>query len=131
MDGDRLRAEPVRLPGPPGADEAREAARRVPAQPAGPAGPGGLPARHRRRSVAGLGAGGQPGAHAAGDPPRTRRPTLTMDHLGPIVAWRALQEGTPVYDPDGKAVSVVEKVLAPGGIFEGIVLHTRPLPGRH
>jgi hypothetical protein len=53
-----------------------------------------------------------------------------MDHLGPIVAWRALEEGTPVYDPDGKAVGVVEEVVAPGEIFEGIVLHTRPLPGR-
>jgi hypothetical protein len=57
--------------------------------------------------------------------------TGEMDHLGPIVAWRALEEGTPVYDPDGKAVGVVEEVVAPGEIFEGIVLHTRPLPGRH
>jgi hypothetical protein len=54
-----------------------------------------------------------------------------MDDLGPIVAWRALDEGTPVYEPDGKVVGVVEEVVAPGEIFEGIVVHTRPLPGRH
>jgi hypothetical protein len=57
--------------------------------------------------------------------------TGEMDDLGPIVAWRALDEGTPVYDPDGKVVGVVEQVVAPGEIFEGIVVHTRPLPGRH
>jgi hypothetical protein len=57
--------------------------------------------------------------------------TGEMDDLGPIIAWRALDEGTPVYDPDGKAVGVVEEVVAPGEIFEGIVVHTRPLPGRH
>ena len=30
--------------------------------------------------------------------------TGEMDDLGPIVAWRALDEGTPVYDPDGKVL---------------------------
>jgi hypothetical protein len=51
--------------------------------------------------------------------------------LGPVIAWRALEEGLPVYDPDGRQVGVVEEVLAPGEIFEGVVIHTRPLPGRH
>ena len=53
------------------------------------------------------------------------------DDLGPVVAWTGLLEGTPVYDPDGRPVGVVERVEAPLGIFEGIVIHTRPLPGRH
>jgi hypothetical protein len=51
--------------------------------------------------------------------------------LGPVIAWRALEEGLPVYDPDGREIGVVEEVLAPGEIFEGVVIHTRPLPGRH
>jgi hypothetical protein len=51
--------------------------------------------------------------------------------LGPRIAWRALEEGTPVYDPDGRDIGVVEEVLAPGEIFEGVIIHTRPLPGRH
>jgi hypothetical protein len=51
--------------------------------------------------------------------------------LGPVIAWRALEEGLPVYGPDGREIGVVEEVLAPGEIFEGVVIHTRPLPGRH
>jgi hypothetical protein len=54
-----------------------------------------------------------------------------MDDLGPTVAWRALEEGTPVYDRGGKTLGVVERVITPGDIFEGILIHTRPLPGRH
>jgi hypothetical protein len=54
-----------------------------------------------------------------------------MNDLGPTVAWRALEEGTPVYDPGGKTLGVVERVITPGDIFEGIPIHTRPLPGRH
>jgi hypothetical protein len=54
-----------------------------------------------------------------------------MDDLGQHVAWRALDEGTPVYDRHRESVGVVEHVLAPGEIFEGVVIHTRPLPGRH
>ena len=54
-----------------------------------------------------------------------------MNDLGPTVAWRALEEGTPVYDPSGKTLGVVERVITPGDIFEGILIHTRPLPGRH
>jgi hypothetical protein len=59
------------------------------------------------------------------------RSTPDMDDLGPHVAWRALEEGTPVYDRNGERVGVVEHVLAPGEIFERILIHTRPLPGRH
>jgi hypothetical protein len=53
--------------------------------------------------------------------------------LGPQIAFPALAEGTPVYDPGGRRVGVVDEVLVepPGGIFEGIVIHTVPLPGRH
>jgi len=54
-----------------------------------------------------------------------------MDNLGQTVAWRALEEGTPVYDRGGKTVGVVERVITAGDIFEGILIHTRPLPGRH
>jgi hypothetical protein len=51
--------------------------------------------------------------------------------LGPPVAWRALAEGTPVFDSRGERVGVVEDVLTAGDIFEGLLIHTRPLPGRH
>jgi hypothetical protein len=53
--------------------------------------------------------------------------------LGPPIAFTALAEGTPVYDPGGRRVGVVDEVLieSPGGIFEGVVVHTLPLPGRH
>lgn len=54
-------------------------------------------------------------------------------NLGPRIAFPALAEGTPVYDPDGRRAGVVDEVLVepPGGIFEGVVVHTLPLPGRH
>jgi hypothetical protein len=42
-----------------------------------------------------------------------------------------LEDGTPVYDPDGHKVGVVEHVMSVGAIFEGIIVHTHPLPGRH
>lgn len=51
--------------------------------------------------------------------------------LGPPVAYLALKDGTPVYDRSGARVGVVEHVMDEGGIFEGIVIHTYPLPGRH
>jgi hypothetical protein len=56
---------------------------------------------------------------------------VRIDELGPPVAWRALGEGTPVFDSGGERVGVVEDVLAAGDIFEGLLIHTRPLPGRH
>jgi len=50
-----------------------------------------------------------------------------------LIAFTALAEGTPVYDPRGRRVGVVDEFLIepPGGIFEGVVVHTLPLPGRH
>lgn len=53
------------------------------------------------------------------------------DALGPPVAYLALEDGTPVYDRSGARVGVVEHVMDEGGIFEGIIIHTYPLPGRH
>ena len=53
------------------------------------------------------------------------------DQLGPPIAYLALEEGTPVYDRDRNRVGVVEHVMADGGIFEGLIIHTYPLPGRH
>ena len=53
------------------------------------------------------------------------------DQLGPAIAYLALKDGTPVYDREGSRVGVVEHVMAVGGIFEGIIIHTYPLPGRH
>lgn len=59
-------------------------------------------------------------------------PAQSLD-LGPEVAHLALKEGVPVYDPDGRRVGVVDRVLTDeaSGIFDGIVIHTVPLPGRH
>jgi uncharacterized protein YrrD len=56
-----------------------------------------------------------------------------MDDLGPPVAHLALAEGVPVYDRGGKRIGVVDGVLTDGrtGIFEGVIVHTLPLPGRH
>jgi uncharacterized protein YrrD len=56
-----------------------------------------------------------------------------MDDLGPAVAHLALAEGVPVYDRSGRRIGVVDGVLADDrtGIFEGVIVHTLPLPGRH
>ena len=56
-----------------------------------------------------------------------------MPDLGPPIAYVALAEGTPVYDRRGERVGVVEHVLADEqhDIFEGLIVHTLPLPGRH
>jgi hypothetical protein len=60
-----------------------------------------------------------------------RRDMPSPDALGPPVAYLALEDGTPVYDRSGARVGVVEHVMDEGGIFEGIIIHTYPLPGRH
>jgi hypothetical protein len=62
-----------------------------------------------------------------------RRPTASGVELGPRIASSAVAEGTPVYDPEGRRIGVVDEVLIepPGGIFEGVIVHTLPLPGRH
>ncbi|HEY2763633.1 MAG TPA: PRC-barrel domain-containing protein [Pseudonocardiaceae bacterium] len=56
-----------------------------------------------------------------------------LGELGRPVAYPALQDGTPVYDRTGQRVGVVEHVVAdePTDIFEGLIVHTLPLPGRH
>ena len=56
-----------------------------------------------------------------------------MEDLGPPIAYTVLEEGTPVYDRDGKRIGVVEHVVADMqlDIFEGVIVHTRPLPGSH
>jgi hypothetical protein len=46
------------------------------------------------------------------------------DQLGPAIAYLAVKDGTPVYDRGGSRVGVVEHVMAVGGIFEGIIIHT-------
>jgi hypothetical protein len=51
--------------------------------------------------------------------------------LGELVAYTAIADGTPVYDHQGRRVGVVEHVMEVGGIFEGVIVHTHPLPGRH
>jgi hypothetical protein len=54
-----------------------------------------------------------------------------MDDLGAPISHRGLADGTPVYDPAGRRVGVVDRVQEEQGIFEGLVIHTLPLPGRH
>jgi sporulation protein YlmC with PRC-barrel domain len=56
-----------------------------------------------------------------------------MDDLGPPVSHLVLDDGTPVYDRDGRRIGVVEQAMTDEatGIFEGLVIHTHPLPGRH
>jgi len=56
-----------------------------------------------------------------------------VDDLGPPIAYTLLEEGTPVYDRNGERIGVVEQVLADFtlDIFEGVIVHLRPLPGTH
>jgi uncharacterized protein YrrD len=56
-----------------------------------------------------------------------------MDDLGAPVSHLGVAEGVPVYDRAGRRIGVVDRVMAdePTGVFEGIVVHTHPLPGRH
>jgi uncharacterized protein YrrD len=53
--------------------------------------------------------------------------------LGPPVSYLTLREGTPVYDRRGKRIGVVDGVLADTvlDIFDGLIIHTEPLPGTH
>jgi hypothetical protein len=55
------------------------------------------------------------------------------DGLGRPIAYLALAEGAPVLDAHGERIGVVEDVIADerADIFHGVVVHTRPLPGRH
>lgn len=62
-----------------------------------------------------------------------KRSFALMDELGASVAHLALKEGVPVYDKSGRRVGVVDRVMRDEatGIFEGVIVHTLPLPGRH
>jgi hypothetical protein len=65
-----------------------------------------------------------------------RRPTdrTVQDlDLGPPIAYVVLSEGTPVYANDGTRIGVVEELLGDlsADVFDGILIHTTPLPGRH
>ena len=53
--------------------------------------------------------------------------------LGRPVAYLALKDGTTVYDRTGQRIGVLDHVVAdePTDIFEGLIVHTLPLPGRH
>jgi uncharacterized protein YrrD len=56
-----------------------------------------------------------------------------VQDLGPPIAYIALEEGTPVYDRNAERIGVVDHVQADMqlDIFEGVIVHTLPLPGRH
>jgi hypothetical protein len=56
-----------------------------------------------------------------------------VEDLGPPIAYIALEEGTPVYDRHGKRIGVAEQVVGEpeADIFDGVIVHTHPLPGHH
>jgi sporulation protein YlmC with PRC-barrel domain len=56
-----------------------------------------------------------------------------VDDLGSPVAPLALADGVPVYDAGGRRIGVVDRVVMDEGtgIFEGLIIHTLPLPGGH
>jgi hypothetical protein len=56
----------------------------------------------------------------------------SMEAFGPPVAYTAVAPGTAVYDRDGERIGVVARVVAdePVDVFHGLIVHTRPLPGR-
>jgi hypothetical protein len=53
--------------------------------------------------------------------------------LGRPISFLTLREGTAVYDRSGERIGVVERVLGDQtlDIFDGLIVHTLPLPGRH
>jgi|tagenome__1003787_1003787.scaffolds.fasta_scaffold20864096_3 hypothetical protein len=59
--------------------------------------------------------------------------SVIPDDLGPPVSHLAVADGVPVFDRAGRRIGVVDQVMADpaSGIFEGLVIHTLPLPGRH
>ena len=63
----------------------------------------------------------------------TPRPVRAHSDLGPAISYLTLKEGAPVYDPSGRRVGVVEEIAADAGldIFDGVIVHTEPLPGHH
>jgi hypothetical protein len=61
-----------------------------------------------------------------------RHPPAPAD-LGQPVSYLLLREGTPVFDRRGERIGVVDRTLADLqlDVFDGLVIHTHPLPGRH
>jgi uncharacterized protein YrrD len=57
----------------------------------------------------------------------------TEGGLGRPIAYLALAEGAPVFDAHGERIGVVDEVDADerADVFHGVLVHTRPLPGRH
>lgn len=56
---------------------------------------------------------------------------VSPEDLGAQIAYPALRDGTPVFDREGRRIGVIDRVMETGGIFEGVIVHTHPLPGRH
>jgi sporulation protein YlmC with PRC-barrel domain len=56
-----------------------------------------------------------------------------VEDLGDPVSHLVLKEGVPVYDRGGERIGVVDQVMFDEltGIFEGVIVHTLPLPGSH
>jgi len=56
-----------------------------------------------------------------------------VNDLGPPIAYLALEEGTPVYDREGRRVGVVAHVLGDvtADVFDGFIVHEGPLAARH
>ncbi len=56
-----------------------------------------------------------------------------VEDLGPPIAYTLLPEGVPVFDRNGNRTGVVDEIVADFqvDVFEGLVVHTLPLPGRH
>jgi hypothetical protein len=56
-----------------------------------------------------------------------------VEDLGPPIAYTLLPDGIPVYGRDGDRIGVVDEVLADfqADVFDGLIIHTMPLPGRH
>jgi uncharacterized protein YrrD len=56
-----------------------------------------------------------------------------VDDVGPPIAYTGLREGAPVYGRNGERIGVVDHVVADMqlDIFEGVIVHTLPLPGHH
>jgi uncharacterized protein YrrD len=56
-----------------------------------------------------------------------------VDDVGAPIAYEALETGTPVLSRDRQQIGTVKHVLAAEAqdIFEGIVIATRHVPGRH
>jgi hypothetical protein len=64
---------------------------------------------------------------------RPTAPTVQDLDLGQPIAYVLLAEGTPVFAHDGGRIGVVEDIVGDlsADVFDGILIHTTPLPGNH